>query len=58
MHSVNVYLPSGCRWMNIWTGEEYECGHEIRTDAPLNQILLFMRMKAGRKEISDIWQIN
>lgn len=41
--SVEVYLPEGCRWTNVWTKEEFEGGQKITVDAPLAQIPLFTR---------------
>lgn len=55
---VNIYLPAGCYWKDLWTEAIYEGGQEIGINAPLEQIPLFMRMEEGRKDISDIWQVN
>ncbi len=38
-----VYLPSGSRWLNAWTGEAYTGGESIRAAAPLEQIPVFVR---------------
>jgi alpha-D-xyloside xylohydrolase len=40
-----VYLPKGFEWFDFWTGKNYEGGQEIKTDAPISQIPLFI--KAG-----------
>lgn len=40
---ARVYLPSGCRWHDWWTGREYDGGQYIETPAPLDQIPLFVR---------------
>ncbi len=39
----SVYLPTGSRWTNVWTGEESEGGRTVTTEAPLDQIPLFTR---------------
>ena len=38
-----VYLPTGAKWKNFWTGEEIQGGTSVLTDAPLEQIPLFLR---------------
>lgn len=38
-----VYLPSGTRWINFWTGENFGGGNSVETAAPLEQIPLFVR---------------
>ena len=40
-----VYLPTGTRWYNFYTGKSYAGGQQLKVDAPLNQIPLFV--KAG-----------
>jgi alpha-D-xyloside xylohydrolase len=41
--SRNVYLPPGSSWKHAWTDDTYEGGQQIPTDAPLEQIPLFLR---------------
>jgi len=41
----NVYLPSGTKWYDFWTGVVYEGGKSITSDAPIDKIPLFV--KAG-----------
>ena len=41
----DVYLPQAPGWFNFWTGERFDGGQTIRTDAPLNILPLFV--KAG-----------
>jgi alpha-D-xyloside xylohydrolase len=41
----NVYLPESVAWYNFWTGNRFDGGRTISTDAPLNKIPLFV--KAG-----------
>ncbi len=43
--SKEVYLPGRTAWMDFWTGEKYEGGKVINTDAPIDIIPLFI--KAG-----------
>jgi alpha-D-xyloside xylohydrolase len=38
-----VYLPSGTRWINFWTGENFGGGDSVETPAPLEQIPLYVR---------------
>ena len=38
-----VYLPSGARWTNAWTGAIAPSGTRITAEAPLEQIPLFLR---------------
>lgn len=46
---VSVYLPEGCRWKDAWTKEEYDGGLEVKVQAPLDRIPLFIRMEKGRE---------
>ena len=39
----NVYLPKGQEWVDFWTGNSYEGGQYINTDAPIEKIPLFVR---------------
>jgi alpha-D-xyloside xylohydrolase len=39
----DLYLPIGSNWSNVWTGEIFEGGHQIITDAPLDIIPVFSR---------------
>ena len=41
----NVYLPESTAWYDFWTNEKFVGGQEIKTDAPLDKIPLFV--KAG-----------
>ena len=41
----NCYLPAGTKWYDFYTGKEYEGGTEIKADAPLDHIPVFV--KAG-----------
>ncbi|HBF33314.1 TPA: glycosyl hydrolase family 31 [Candidatus Sumerlaeota bacterium] len=38
-----VYLPSGTKWVNFWTGETQEGGKTITTPAPIETLPLFAR---------------
>jgi len=38
-----VYLPSGTRWVDFWTGKTEEGGREISADAPLDKIPIYVR---------------
>lgn len=40
-----VYLPSGCRWVDAYTGTEYVGGTTIEADAPLSHIPVFIKKK-------------
>ena len=46
---ASVYLPEGCRWKDAWTKEEYDGGLEVKVQAPLDRIPLFIRMEKGRE---------
>lgn len=37
-----VYLPSGKRWIDFWTGENYEGGQTIVADAPIERIPVYV----------------
>ena len=41
--SRSVYLPSGAKWINFWTGETSEGGKTISARAPRDTIPLFVR---------------
>jgi alpha-D-xyloside xylohydrolase len=41
----NVYLPAGNKWYDFWTGEIFEGGQTIKSDAPIDKIPLLV--KAG-----------
>ncbi|KAI8897084.1 glycosyl hydrolases family 31-domain-containing protein [Globomyces pollinis-pini] len=32
-----LYLPNGCQWCNVWTGEWFEGGQTVSTNVPLSQ---------------------
>jgi alpha-D-xyloside xylohydrolase len=36
-----VYLPTGARWTDCWTGEEFEGGQTITAPAPLDRIPIY-----------------
>jgi alpha-D-xyloside xylohydrolase len=40
-----VYLPKGSKWYNFWSEKSFDGGQEVKADAPLNRIPLFV--KAG-----------
>jgi alpha-D-xyloside xylohydrolase len=44
-HEWNVYLPDKSAWYNFWTGERFDGGQTIISEAPLDKIPLFV--KAG-----------
>ncbi len=39
----NVYLPKDNTWFDFWTGEKHFGGNNIKTDAPIEKIPLFIR---------------
>ena len=41
----DVYLPEGASWWNFWTNAQVDGGRTVRTDAPFDQIPLYV--KAG-----------
>ncbi|UOB16114.1 glycoside hydrolase family 31 protein [Abyssalbus ytuae] len=41
-----LYLPGTSKWINYWSGEVYQGGQEIITDAPLDKIPLFIKQGA------------
>lgn len=41
----DVYLPSGCEWIDFWTGERFDGGQSIKCTVSLETIPLFV--KAG-----------
>ena len=43
MRKREVYLPSGSKWKNYWTGETFDGGKAIEVDAPLAQLPVFTR---------------
>lgn len=43
MRKREVYLPSGRKWKNYWTGETFDGGSAIEVDAPLAQLPVFTR---------------
>ena len=38
-----VYLPAGTDWYNYWTGERVSGGQEVKVNAPIDTIPLFVR---------------
>lgn len=51
--SRSVYLPSGSRWTQAYTGVCYEGGQTVMAAAPLAQIPLFLRDGAVLPIIGD-----
>ena len=41
--SREVYLPAGTDWYNFWTNERLHGGQELKVQAPIDQIPLFVR---------------
>ena len=39
----NVYLPTGTRWTDFWTGESLAGGQSVETTAPIERMPLFVR---------------
>lgn len=39
----DVYLPSGVKWIDFWTGQSHAGGETISADAPLDRIPIFVR---------------
>jgi alpha-D-xyloside xylohydrolase len=44
--SRKVYLPGGTIWTDAWTGQTFEGGHDLRAEAPLERIPLYLRANA------------
>ena len=40
---TDVYLPAGEKWINPWTGQEFEGGQTVTVKTPIQQIPLFTR---------------
>ncbi len=40
---TEVYLPAGEKWINPWTGQEFEGGQTVTVKTPIQQIPLFTR---------------
>jgi alpha-D-xyloside xylohydrolase len=38
-----VYLPSGAKWTDAWTGKDFEGGQTVKAAAPLERIPLYLR---------------
>jgi alpha-D-xyloside xylohydrolase len=45
MKKYEVYLPTGCKWYDYWTNDVYEGGQNVKVNAPLAYMPLFV--KAG-----------
>ncbi len=43
----NVYLPTGAKWVNAYTGEAHTGGQWLEADAPLARIPVFCRQGSG-----------
>ena len=41
--SRSVYLPSGSKWTDAWSGEVFEGGSSVEVDAPLERIPVFLK---------------
>lgn len=41
--SINVYLPKSTRWIDFWTGEQFEGGENVQRETPINILPLFIR---------------
>ena len=53
-----VYLPKGARWTDLHTGEIFEGGQEILTDAPLEKIPVFIRDERHPEFIGKILNMH
>ena len=42
-NQMEVYLPEGEKWTNIWDGNVYEGGQTVVADTPMDQIPIFTR---------------
>ena len=42
-NQMEVYLPEGEKWVNIWNGNIYEGGQTVVVDTPMDQIPIFTR---------------
>jgi len=49
-----VYLPTGIKWKNIWTGETSRGGCTVNADAPIEQIPLYVREDSQLKILSNV----
>ena len=38
-----VYLPDGTDWVDFWSGKKYRGGRDVKADAPIDRIPLFVR---------------
>lgn len=38
-----VYLPKGADWVDFWSGKKYRGGRDVKADAPIDKIPLFVR---------------
>jgi alpha-D-xyloside xylohydrolase len=48
-----VYLPTGEKWRDAWTGKTYAGGQTIKVDAELHQVPLFVRV-GSKVELGDL----
>lgn len=53
--SRQVYLPAGCGWRDVWTGEEHAGGTAIEAAAPLERIPVFARI-GGDAKVAGVWE--
>jgi alpha-D-xyloside xylohydrolase len=56
--SQEVYLPSGSRWRDAWSGKTYDGGRTITVKAELHQMPLFVREGSGVNlgDLNKEWQ--
>ena len=58
-----IYLPSGQKWKDAWTGKAYDGGQTVTVNAELHQIPLFVRVGSKldlgdlNKEWKESWEI-
>ena len=49
VRSRKLYLPAGCRWKNMESGEIFQGGQYVTADAPLSVIPVFERIGTEHK---------
>jgi alpha-D-xyloside xylohydrolase len=52
----DVYLPSGARWVDAWTGKESDGGVTVRAEAPLDCIPVHLRLGPGTPALLELLQ--
>ena len=45
--SKSVYLPTGAKWTEVYTGKVYDGGQQVTAEAPIQEIPLFVKNDAG-----------